>query len=149
MIHLYLNLLYSSLTQDRTLWEAVFFTLKRKYQRRKTILGTQGTPSTCPFVKRIFKDFLRKIYEWKMKQAGAELCQAQGSKIYYCRLVRLGLWEPVHNKPCKKIFHNKLCRKHYKTLWVGKYSTTSIVETILKQSWWETFYNKLSGIIFE
>ena len=70
-------------------------------------------------------------------------------KIYYCRLVRLGLWEPVHNKPCRKIFHNKLCRKHYKTLRVGKHSTTSMVENIPQQSWWETFYNKLSGIIFE
>ena len=34
-----------------------------------------------------------------------------GGKIYYCRPVRLGLWETFHNKPGGKIFHNKDCRK--------------------------------------
>ena len=46
-------------------------------------------------------------------------------KIYYCRLVRLGLWEPVHNK---------LCREPYKNLRVGKHSTTIMVENILQQA---------------
>ena len=59
---------YSSLTLDRTIGEQVFCTLKQKYQWKKTIPGTKGTPSICPFVKRILIDFLRKIYEWKMKK---------------------------------------------------------------------------------
>ena len=35
-----------------------------------------------------------------------------GRKIYYCRLVRLGLWETFHNKPCGKVFLQGL-QEHY------------------------------------
>ena len=37
------------------------------------------------------------------------------SKIYYCRPVRLCLWETFHNKPSGNIFHNKHCRKPFQT----------------------------------
>ena len=59
-------------------------------------------------------------------------------KIYYCRLVRPGLWEPVHNKPWRKIFqfHNKHHGKHY---------TTSEMGNILQQAW-ETDCEKSSAL---
>ena len=83
----------------------------------------------------------------QQKSAGAgENPDIGAIKIYYCRLVRLGLWEPIHNKPCGKIFHDKFCRKPCKTLRVGKHSTTSMVENIPQQSLWETFYNLQVGL---
>ena len=60
------KLSYSSLTLVRTIRWAGFLHFKTKISIKK-ILGTQGSPSICQFVKRIFIDFLRKIYKWKMK----------------------------------------------------------------------------------
>ena len=59
--------LYSTLTLDRTIWVAGFLHLKTRISMKNTVLWIQGTPSICPFPIRIFIDFLRKIYEWKMK----------------------------------------------------------------------------------
>ena len=45
-----------------------FLPIKIKISMKKKLnLVTPLTTSICPFRKRIFVDFLRKIYEWKMK----------------------------------------------------------------------------------
>ena len=54
--------------------------IEMKISMKKELnLVTKLTPSICPFIKRMFVDFLRKIYE----QAGAELCQAQHSLHFF------------------------------------------------------------------
>ena len=39
---------------------------------------------------------------WKIMQ------ELAGCKIYYCRLVRLGLWETFHYKPCWNVFPTRI-----------------------------------------